>query len=79
MSSLTFSICILVPPSAGSNEVFAVIPSETGPPVRHAAPRLQQGDGGHAHGEEAARHLLQSGFLRSGEFPAGFSLKQVAT
>lgn len=60
-------------------EVFLVVPSETGPPVRHAASRLQQSDGGHAHGQEAARHLLQSGFLRPGEFCPGLQLTHSTT
>lgn len=41
--------------------------AETDTPVRHAAPRLHQSDGGDALGQEAAGHLLQSGLLWTGE------------
>lgn len=41
--------------------------TETGSPVRHAPSCLQQSDRGHAHGQEAAGHIFQSGFLWSGE------------
>lgn len=41
--------------------------TETGSPVRHAPSCLQQSDRGHAHGQEAAGNLLQSGFLWPGK------------
>lgn len=50
---------------------FSLCCSETGPPVRHTASCLQQGDWGHAHGQEVAGHLLQSGFLWPGRYLEG--------
>lgn len=44
---------------------------ETEPTVRHSAQSLQQDNGGDTIGPQAARDILQSGFLWAGEVHKG--------
>lgn len=45
--------------------------TETDTPLRYAPPRLHKGDGGDAHGQEAAGYILSSGLFWTGKSHVG--------